>query len=100
MQDNFTVTETTNAHGVKIAVIGVGGAGQNMLNELIQSDIANEVKLVAANADAQALEQSNAPYKIQLGPKTTRGLGCGMKPEIGKAAALESEEEIRQVLME
>lgn len=100
MDENFTITESTNAHGAKIVVIGVGGAGQNMLDELTKSEIADKVKLVAANADAQALENSNAPHKIQLGPETTRGLGCGMKPEVGKAAAIESSEEIKKVIQE
>jgi cell division protein FtsZ len=100
MQDNFTVTEHTDAKGAKIVVIGVGGGGQNMVEELTKSDIADKVKLVAANADAQALKKSNAPHKIQLGPETTKGLGCGMKPEVGKAAAMESIEEIKKVLLD
>lgn len=98
MKEKFTVTEHKNEHGAKIVVVGVGGGGQNMLDELTKSEVADKVKLVAANADAQALETSKAPHKIQLGPETTKGLGCGMKPEVGKAAALESEEEIRKAL--
>ena len=71
-----------------------------MIEELTKSEVANYVKLVAANADAQALANSNAPHKIQLGPKTTKGLGCGMKPEVGKAAAEESYAEIKKMLTE
>ena len=98
--EEFTITESSNAQGAKIVVIGVGGGGQNMIEELTKSNVSDKVKLVAANADAQALEKSHAPHKIQLGPKTTKGLGCGMKPEVGKAAAIESEDEIRKVLSE
>jgi len=94
--ENFTITKSTNALGAKIVVIGVGGGGQNMLETLTTSPVAAHIKLVAANADAQALDASSAPHKIQLGPITTKGLGCGMKPEVGKAAALESYEDIKR----
>jgi len=95
----YAITESTNAHGAKIVVIGVGAGGGNMLDILLQSDIADKVKLVAANTDAQALEGSNAPHKIQIGPKLTKGLGAGMKPEVGKAAAYESYDEIKDSMM-
>ena len=98
MQD-FTITESTNEYGAKIVVVGVGGGGGNMLELLLQSELSDKIKLVAANTDAQALKGSNAPHKIQLGPNLTKGLGAGMKPEIGKAAALESYEEIKNALM-
>ncbi|MEA3523496.1 MAG: cell division protein FtsZ [Campylobacterota bacterium] len=97
--ENFTITESMTSKGVKIVVIGVGGGGGNMINELANSDIAKEVKLIAANTDAQALEVCNAPHKIQIGPITTRGLGAGMDPEVGKAAALESYDEIKKALL-
>ena len=84
--------------GAKIAVIGVGGAGGNMLNLIGESDIANEVKLVAANTDAQALNTCTADTKILLGPNTTHGKGAGMNPELGKQAALESYNEIKEAL--
>ena len=98
--EHYTITEATSSSGAKIVVIGVGGGGQNMLEEILRSEVADKVKLVAANADTQALEKSNAPHKIQLGPNTTKGLGCGMKPEVGKAAALESFEEIQKAILE
>jgi len=98
--ENFTITTNVNTSGAKIVVIGIGGAGQNMIEELTKTSVLEHIKLVAANADAQALKSSNAPYKIQLGPKTTKGLGCGMKPEVGKASALESYNEIKQVLLD
>lgn len=100
MKEQFTIIENTNIQGAKIVVIGVGGGGQNMLDQLVNSDVADKIKLIAANADAQALENSKADHKIQLGPETTKGLGCGMKPEVGKAAALESYEEIKQALLD
>ena len=57
-----------------------------------------DIDLIVANTDAQALETSNAPYKIQLGEKLTKGLGAGMKPEIGQQSAIESYDTIKEVL--
>ena len=94
----FTVTEKIGTDGVKIVVVGVGGGGSNMVESLLSSDIADKVKLVALNTDAQALKNSNIPHKLQIGSNITAGKGSGMKPEIGKAAALESYEEIKEVL--
>ena len=87
-----------DAKGAKIAVVGVGGAGGNMLNTIAKSDISEEVKLIAANTDAQALEGCTADTKILLGPNTTKGQGAGMNPELGKKAALESYNEIKEAL--
>lgn len=95
--ENITITESTNAHGAKIVVVGVGGAGSNMLQELLETDISDKVQLVAINTDAQALENSKAPHKLQIGEKLTRGLGSGMRPEVGKASALESFDEIKSL---
>lgn len=81
----------------KIAVVGVGGAGNNALNNLIKTGLEN-IKTIACNTDAQALESSLANVKIQLGPKYTKGHGAGANAEVGKIAALESEEEIRAQL--
>ena len=97
--DDFTITKSISVNGAKIVVIGVGGGGQNMLEALLETSTADGVKLVAANADAQALESSNVPYKIQLGPVLTNGLGCGMKPEVGREAAIESKDEIRRAFL-
>lgn len=96
--DEITITESTNAYGAKIVVVGVGGAGSNMLQELISTEIAEKIKLVAMNTDAQALEKSDAPYKLQIGKILTKGLGSGMKPEVGKASAIESYDEIKELL--
>lgn len=78
-----------------IKVIGVGGGGGNAVNRMIQAGIAG-VEYIVMNTDAQALRQSEAPIKIQLGEKTTRGLGAGANPEIGAKSAEESEEDIRK----
>lgn len=82
---------------VRIKVIGVGGAGCNAVNTMIGSGLAR-VEFIAANTDVQALAKSQAPFKVQLGPERTRGLGAGAKPEVGKDAALESKDRIRENL--
>lgn len=82
---------------VRIKVIGVGGAGCNAVNTMIGSGLAR-VEFIAANTDVQALARSLAPFKVQLGPERTRGLGAGAKPEVGKEAALESKDRIRESL--
>ena len=81
----------------KIAVIGVGGGGCNMVNHMISEGV-NMIDLIVSNTDLKALKSSNAPTKIQLGAKLTKGLGTGMKPEIGKESALESYERIKEEL--
>lgn len=98
---NFKVEEKkglTTTSDIKIVVIGVGGGGSNMVDNLVGSDIEKNVKLVVVNTDAQALENSKAPHKLQIGKKITKGKGAGMKPEIGKQAALESYDEIKEIL--
>ncbi len=72
----------------KIVVFGVGGAGGNAVNNMIQSELQG-VEFFVCNTDAQALKQSEASCKIQLGPSITQGLGAGSKPEVGRAAAEE-----------
>jgi cell division protein FtsZ len=81
----------------KIKVIGVGGAGGNAINNMIASHLQG-VKFIAANTDSQALEMSMAPVKIQMGEQLTEGLGAGANPQIGRDAALESEEALRAAL--
>ena len=78
----------------RIAVIGVGGAGGNAVNNMIASGLAG-VNFIVANTDAQALATSSAEHRIQLGVNLTEGLGAGSKPEIGEAAAEEAVDEIR-----
>lgn len=80
-----------------IKVIGVGGGGSNAINHMFQLGIKG-VDFVVCNTDSQALENSSVPNKIQLGVTLTEGLGAGANPEIGEKAALESFEDIRQML--
>jgi len=84
-------------NGAKIKAIGIGGGGGNMINHMIKEGV-NSIDLIVANTDAQALESSNAPYKMQLGINATRGLGAGMVPDKGREAALESFEDIKKIL--
>lgn len=81
----------------KIKVIGVGGSGGSAVNRMIASKIKG-VEFIVANTDVQALHYSHAPVKIHLGKTITRGLGAGMNPEVGRAAAEESQNEIRDAL--
>ncbi len=93
----FTLVE--NEKSAKINVIGVGGAGGNAINNMIDSNLSG-VKFIAANTDAQALEVSRAPVKIQLGEKLTQGLGAGANPQLGREAALENWEAIKNAMVD
>jgi len=81
----------------RIKVVGVGGAGSNAVNRMIEEGLAG-IEFVAINTDAQALLLSNAPTRVRIGDKLTRGLGAGGDPEIGKKAAEESAEDVYEVL--
>jgi cell division protein FtsZ len=83
--------------GAKLKVIGVGGGGGNAVNRMIASGLEG-VEFMVANTDLQALSISNAPIKIQLGAKLTKGLGAGANPDVGRRAALEDTEKIIEVL--
>ena len=83
--------------GAIIKVIGVGGAGGNAVNRMIEEGVSG-VEFIVANTDVQALNLMGAETKIQLGPKLTRGLGAGSMPEVGKKSAEESEEAIAEQL--
>ncbi len=99
--ENFTIEEKkapADILGAKIKVVGVGGGGGNMLNYMKTIGIDTNIELIAANTDSQALSLSKADVKIQLGEKKTKGLGAGMVPEVGREAAIESYEEIKQSL--
>ena len=89
-------TENNN-NAAKIKVIGVGGAGGNALNNMIDSKLQG-VQFIAANTDAQALDLSKADVKIQIGEKITGGLGAGADPEVGRESALENADAIRDAL--
>jgi cell division protein FtsZ len=96
--EEFNITEShSGIHGAKIKAIGVGGGGGNMINHMINEGIGG-IDLLVANTDAQALDASLAPYKVQLGMNITKGLGAGMKPEVGRAAAEESYDSIKTML--
>ena len=77
----------------KIIVIGVGGAGNNAVNRMVDEGISG-VELVGMNTDVQALRMCKAPKLIQIGTKLTKGLGAGANPEVGEKAAEESAEDI------
>lgn len=81
----------------KILVIGVGGAGNNAVNRMVDENI-NGVDLIAINTDKQVLATSKAPTKIQIGEKLTKGLGAGAKPEVGAGAIEENREEITELV--
>ena len=90
----FRMAEETLA---RIRVIGVGGGGGNAVNTMVENKLRG-IEFIAANTDMQALENSRADIRLQLGPGITKGLGAGADPERGKEAALESLEEIRETL--
>ncbi|MBO4872323.1 MAG: cell division protein FtsZ [Lachnospiraceae bacterium] len=89
------VNETESA--AKIIVIGVGGAGNNTINRMIESNVEG-VEFIGINTDRQDLQTCKAPTALQIGEKLTKGLGAGAKPEIGMKAAEESEEEIANAI--
>ena len=89
--------EATNA--AKIIVVGVGGAGNNAVNRMIEENITG-VEFIGLNTDKQALELCKAPKLIQIGEKATKGLGAGARPEIGQMAAEESKEEIAEAIQD
>jgi cell division protein FtsZ len=96
-EDLFELEESSQLKA-KIKVIGVGGGGGNALNTMMESGLSG-VEFIAANTDAQALDFSHAPTKVQLGPELTRGLGCGANPEKGRDAALEARDRLRELLL-
>jgi cell division protein FtsZ len=91
--------EIVEQHGMtaRIKVIGIGGGGGNAVNTMIGGKLSG-VDFMVANTDAQSLEASQAPLRIQLGSMVTKGLGAGANPEIGRRAALEDQEQIREYL--
>jgi cell division protein FtsZ len=93
MVDNVTLENMKP----RITVIGIGGAGGNAVNNMIRSKLEG-VEFIVANTDAQALTESSAELRIQLGLEKTKGLGAGSKPEIGRASAEETFEEIQNFL--
>ena len=97
LMDNNSEENTMLDGTATIKVIGVGGAGNNAVNRMVESGIRN-VEFIAVNTDRQALLLSKAASKIQIGEKITRGLGAGANPDIGAQAAEESKTEIAEAL--
>lgn len=83
--------------GAKLRVVGVGGGGNNALNNMIEASLRG-VEFICANTDLQALERSRARVQLQLGRNLTRGLGAGADPEVGRQAALEDRDKIKELL--
>ena len=91
--------DTGNTPLVRLKVVGVGGAGSNAVDRMVQYGLRG-VEFIAANTDKQALAASRANQKIQLGEKITRGLGAGADPDVGKHAAEESRDTIAQMIQD
>src|SRR5205085_7377706 len=81
----------------QIKVIGIGGGGSNAVNRMIRAEVRG-VEFIAVNTDAQALLNSDAPTRIRIGDKVTKGLGSGGNPDVGRKAAEESQDELFDVL--
>ncbi len=94
----MALIKTLSGQFAKIKVIGVGGGGNNAINSMIQEDSIKGVDFIAVNTDSQALLNSLAPIKVQLGEKLTKGLGAGGNPQMGQKAAEESREKIKELL--
>ncbi|MFQ3597439.1 MAG: cell division protein FtsZ [Chloroherpetonaceae bacterium] len=93
----FELDTTYSPLGAKIKIIGVGGCGGNAVNNMVELGIAG-VEFIACNTDGQALSKSRAAHRLQIGGTTTKGLGAGFNPEVGKHAAEESREEISELI--
>jgi len=95
-EDMIEFDENKNL-AAKVKIIGIGGGGNNALNTMISYQLSG-VDFIAANTDAQALAANMAPNKLQLGENLTKGLGAGANPEVGRKAALEDVEKIREAI--
>ena len=89
----FSMDPEEQEQGARMKVIGVGGSGGNAINRMIEAGLSG-VEFIAVNTDVQALENSHAPCKIQIGTTVTRGLGAGAVPEIGCQAVEEDRDRI------
>lgn len=96
----MALVKPDEARIAKIKVVGVGGGGGNAISSMVEENLINGVDFIAINTDAQVLLQSKAPTKIQIGEKLTKGLGVGGNPEIGRQAAEESIEKIKELLID
>src|SRR5438105_4015723 len=87
----FKLDDSPSVSGANIKVIGIGGGGGNAVNRMIEAGIEG-VQFLVANTDLQALKRSEAPLKLQIGDKLTKGLGAGGNPTVGRDSALEDTE--------
>lgn len=95
---NISIVDEENADaGARIIVVGVGGAGNNAVNRMVDEKI-KDVEFIGINTDKQALRLCKAPKLLQIGEKLTKGLGAGAKPEVGEKAAEESAEDIKEAI--
>jgi len=93
----FLVEEASNITGARIIAVGVGGGGGNMIGHMLKEQVTG-IEMMLVNTDAQVLTENSAASKVQIGAKLTKGLGAGMKPEIGRESALENYDEIKNAL--
>jgi cell division protein FtsZ len=93
----FLVEEASNITGARIVAVGVGGGGGNMIGHMLKEEVTG-IEMMLVNTDAQVLTENSAASKVQIGAKLTKGLGAGMKPEIGRESALENYDEIKSAL--
>jgi len=96
----MALVKPDSARIAKIKVIGVGGGGGNAVSSMIESDHINGVEFIAVNTDAQVLLANKAPTKLQIGEKLTKGLGVGGSPELGTQAAEESQEKLKEMILD
>ena len=89
--------EESATQNARMKVVGVGGGGGNAVNRMIEEHLEG-VEFISVNTDAQALLNSKADVKIQIGKKLTRGLGAGARPEIGRQAIEENREDVKRVI--
>lgn len=96
---DFDLLEEHNRLGkASIKVVGVGGAGGNTVNSMIEKGLNSEIEFIVANTDAQSLALSKAAHKVQLGVKSTKGLGTGANPEVGRRAAEEDIDKLLEII--
>lgn len=98
MSEMFELVDNRSTNNAVLRVIGVGGGGGNTVNQMVEQGIEG-VEFICANTDAQHLKQMKAPVKIQLGGNVTRGLGAGADPAVGKQAATEDKDRIKEALI-
>ena len=94
---NFELEDNSVEQKAKIKVIGVGGAGGNAVNTMIERGLGG-VDFIVTNTDAQDLKKSRAATKIQIGSRSTKGLGSGGNPQLGREAAIEDQAKISEAL--